>query len=78
MNSQDGSRQHRQWHPRSSHGQNESPVNQTMVMWSWPAFERRESLREIVEMLKSESHSQAESISKVIRGWCKKKKIALS
>ncbi|KAL3203869.1 hypothetical protein MRX96_041661 [Rhipicephalus microplus] len=37
-----------------------------------------ECLREIVEMLKSESHSQAESISKVIRGWCKEKKIALS
>ncbi|XP_070378866.1 intraflagellar transport protein 56 isoform X1 [Dermacentor albipictus] len=35
-------------------------------------------LREIVEMLKTESHSQAESISKVIRGWCKEKKIALS
>lgn len=41
MNSQHGSRQHRQWPLRSSHGQNESPVNETIGMWSWPTFERR-------------------------------------
>ncbi|XP_077489527.1 tetratricopeptide repeat domain 26 [Amblyomma americanum] len=36
-----------------------------------------ECLREVLDMLKSASHSQAESISKLIRGWCKEK-VALS